>query len=232
MRRRNREARSAAERTIWQLAETAGLQQNFTLGEVVSVVAKAYETARSVQEILVSPKEMANAAPLGSGFNYMGDYIDSIIKSARREVILLSPFWDLATLNSVFAALAGDARIAEIILLLVDAAPARRVETIVSSVNSLCAAQRFRVFVHRVAAGDRGRDYPHAKCLVVDRSAGYLGSANFTNAGLERRFELGVAIRGQQAVSLAHVLEVLWSTGSLFKLAWDSGGSLKRGGQN
>ena len=82
--RRDRDARSFAEREVWRLAEQVGFQQKFTLSEVVAVVAKAYKGDAVRQEILVSPRDVELRAPLGAGFNYLGDYIDAILRAARR----------------------------------------------------------------------------------------------------------------------------------------------------
>ena len=223
--RRDRDARSPAEREVWRLAQQVGLEQTFPLGAVVTLVARAFNIGRVQQQILVSPREIEQMAPLGAGFNYLGDYLDGIVRAARRDIILMTPFWDVATLKSVFASAPRASAGVEVVLLLVDAARvARSVDTIVTTLMSVWAPSRLRVFVHRVSGQAGSEEYPHAKCLLVDRETGYLGSANFTEAGLGRRFELGVSIHGSQAACLSRLLEGLWASTGMFKLAWDTHG--------
>jgi phosphatidylserine/phosphatidylglycerophosphate/cardiolipin synthase-like enzyme len=47
----------------------------------------------------------------------------------------------------------------------------------------------------------------HAKALVVDESVAYLGSANFTWAGMNAQAELGVHLRGPSVRRLSELLE-------------------------
>lgn len=65
-------------------------------------------------------------------------------------------------------------------------------------------------------------EYPHAKCLLVDKTLGYLGSANFTEHGMEGHFEVGIALGSKESNTLANILENLRSKTDLFNLAWDS----------
>ncbi len=56
----------------------------------------------------------------------------------------------------------------------------------------------------------------HAKCVVVDRSAALITSANFTQAAHERNIEAGVIIRNEELVSrLQRYFEALCSTRQL-----------------
>jgi phosphatidylserine/phosphatidylglycerophosphate/cardiolipin synthase-like enzyme len=46
----------------------------------------------------------------------------------------------------------------------------------------------------------------HAKVVISDRDHAYLGSANFTAAGLSRHLELGVELEGPQVAELARLM--------------------------
>jgi len=59
----------------------------------------------------------------------------------------------------------------------------------------------------------------HAKALVVDRSRGYVGSANLTSAGLGRNIEIGVEITGPQVTDLSRVLTALERLGTTVETA-------------
>jgi cardiolipin synthase len=49
----------------------------------------------------------------------------------------------------------------------------------------------------------------HAKCIVSDRRAAFVGSANLSFNGLIRNHELGVVVEGGPAGDLAHLIEKL-----------------------
>lgn len=51
----------------------------------------------------------------------------------------------------------------------------------------------------------------HLKAAVVDGNRGYLGTANFTVAGLRSRLELGILLQGQAAQRLAAVTDAVLS---------------------
>jgi len=54
----------------------------------------------------------------------------------------------------------------------------------------------------------------HAKALVVDRTRGYVGSANLTSAGLSRNVEIGVELFGPQVADLSRLLSALERLGT------------------
>lgn len=54
-----------------------------------------------------------------------------------------------------------------------------------------------------------GRETFHAKVILVDDTAYYVGSSNFMGSALERSLECGVFVRGESARQLHSVLEAL-----------------------
>lgn len=56
-----------------------------------------------------------------------------------------------------------------------------------------------------------GRETFHAKVVLADANAFYVGSSNFMGSALERSFECGVIVRGDTATQLWHVLSALQS---------------------
>ncbi|MGH9090803.1 MAG: phospholipase D-like domain-containing protein [Acidimicrobiales bacterium] len=54
----------------------------------------------------------------------------------------------------------------------------------------------------------------HAKVLLVDRTEGYVGSANLTAAGLGRHVEIGVELSGPQVDELARLLAAVERLGT------------------
>jgi phosphatidylserine/phosphatidylglycerophosphate/cardiolipin synthase-like enzyme len=63
----------------------------------------------------------------------------------------------------------------------------------------------------------------HAKCIVIDREAAFVSSANFTEAAQVRNIEVGVLIRSPGfAVKLARHFETLAAEGILRRLPGSS----------
>lgn len=56
-----------------------------------------------------------------------------------------------------------------------------------------------------------GRETFHAKVVLADASAFYVGSSNFMGSALERSFECGVIVHGETARQLRYVLAALQS---------------------
>lgn len=60
----------------------------------------------------------------------------------------------------------------------------------------------------------------HAKLCLVDGVAAYIGSANFTENGLTKHFEVGTLVRGQPAVDLWSVVKRLFAEGFFVPRGW------------
>jgi phosphatidylserine/phosphatidylglycerophosphate/cardiolipin synthase-like enzyme len=56
-----------------------------------------------------------------------------------------------------------------------------------------------------------GRETFHAKVVLTDASAFYVGSSNFMGSALDRSFECGVVVRGETGRQLRYVLSALRS---------------------
>jgi phosphatidylserine/phosphatidylglycerophosphate/cardiolipin synthase-like enzyme len=74
--------------------------------------------------------------------------------------------------------------------------------------------RRLGVFVHEYALPSllpSGRETFHAKVVLADASAFYVGSSNFMGSALDRSFECGVVVHGETARQLRYVLAALQS---------------------
>jgi phosphatidylserine/phosphatidylglycerophosphate/cardiolipin synthase-like enzyme len=60
----------------------------------------------------------------------------------------------------------------------------------------------------------------HAKVCLVDGAAAYIGSANFTENGLSKHFELGTLVRGQPAGDLWSIVNRLFADGFFVPQGW------------
>lgn len=66
-----------------------------------------------------------------------------------------------------------------------------------------------QVFNYSIARVDGGRETFHAKAVLCDRSAAYLGSSNVTAASLENSMEMGVVLEGRSAAGVAEVIDAV-----------------------
>ena len=70
-------------------------------------------------------------------------------------------------------------------------------------------AQGIRVFNYSIPRKEGGRETFHAKAVLCDRSAAYLGSSNVTAASLEHSMEMGVVLQGRAVASIADVIDAV-----------------------
>jgi cardiolipin synthase len=54
-----------------------------------------------------------------------------------------------------------------------------------------------------------GKDYLHAKALIIDRKKAIIGSANLSWGGMFSNHEIAVLLEGKEMWSLASLLELL-----------------------
>lgn len=77
-------------------------------------------------------------------------------------------------------------------------------------------AHDVRVFNYSIQRVEGGRETFHAKAVLCDRSAVYLGSSNVTAASLEHSMEMGVVLEGSAAVSVADVIDAVIGASTLW----------------
>lgn len=214
--------RSVVEREVLKLAESIGVDRHFSLTEVVELLAAIVREPSSIQRLLVAPADLLEYIPAGQQVRAIPSYLEEILRKAQHEVLLLAPFWDMPTLTDLLRCVPRERVNVELVLLLVHMG--RRIpctESMVNELHSVWSLSRIRIYLHLPNQGER-IDYPHAKCLVVDRSHGYLGSANFTGRGMKGHFEVGVSLEPADSRTLGGILQHLWSQSGIFSLAWDS----------
>lgn len=71
------------------------------------------------------------------------------------------------------------------------------------------AVRIFNYSIPRVEG--KGRETFHAKVVLCDRNAAYLGSSNMTSASIEHSMEMGVTLQGRAAADVAEVLNAVLS---------------------
>jgi len=221
--------RSVVEREVVRLVESIGPDRKFSLAEVLELLVSSAPQSRQEDRLLVAPATLLDSIPPGRYVWSIPSYLEEILRKAERQVLLLAPFWDIATLTGLLHCVPQERTKTELVLLLVQMGRPPHIESIANEILSIWPTARMRIFIHIV--GQRSSmEYPHAKCLVVDKRLGYLGSANFTGKGMKGHFEVGVALGLKESNTLAGILEGLWSKTNLFSLAWDSSSCVGRDG--
>jgi hypothetical protein len=223
-----RHSRSLVERQVLRLVESIGPDRHFCLAEVVELLNVMVGKSTGIERLLVAPADLLDFIPADQGVRAIPTYLEEILRKAQHEVLLLAPFWDMSTLIDLLRCVPRETTKAELVLLLGHMGRRLpRVGTIVNKVQSVWPLARIRIYIHLANRGSSTK-YPHAKCLVVDRNHGYLGSANFTGAGMKGHFEVGVCLEPEDSRTLGGILQYLWSQSGLFALAWDSAESSTR----
>lgn len=214
--------RSFVERQIVSLIEQVGPDRQYSLAEVVALLVTMVNSQNGGERLLVAPSEILDFIPTGKRVEVIPNYLEGIVRKAEREVLLLAPFWDMSTLVNLLHCTSLQGTKPELVLLLVHMGKRLpRVQDIADGILYTWPGTRIRVFFHLVKPNDH-TSYPHAKCLVVDRSFGYLGSANFTGPGMKGHFELGVSLDSEASKTLGDLLQYLWTQTNIFSLSWDS----------
>jgi len=218
-----RQGRSVVEREVFKLIESVNPNRLFTLVEVINLLAGILsEPSSTNHRLLIAPADLIDSIPEGNQIRAIPIYLEEILRKAQREIILLTPFWDMPTIIDLLRCAPRETIKTELVLLLVHMGrPLTHIESMVHEIQQVWPFNRIRLYFH-IASKEHSSDYPHAKCLVVDREHGYLGSANFTSAGMKGHFELGVSLDQEDSKKLGSLLQHLWSQNNLFRLAWDS----------
>ncbi len=157
----------------------------------------------------------SNVADLRAG-------IMEIVSSARKRIVLASPFWDLSTAEELSVLLARrlEAGVAvDILGRFVDGDDALKV-----LIAGLSGYGGTRIFSwHAINPEDPlGSQTFHFKAAVSDGGdLAYVGSANFTISGLRSRMELGILLREEPALRVARVLDMALNFARLMSVLED-----------
>lgn len=135
----------------------------------------------------------------------------SMVRAARRRVVVMTPFFDLT----------GAAWLQELLSLVTPGVDRTLILRSLEDKNRKdypfgfdailpwLQAQGIRVFNYSIPRMDGGRETFHAKAVLCDRSAAYLGSSNVTAASLEHSMEMGVVLEGRAAAGVAEVIDAV-----------------------
>lgn len=134
-----------------------------------------------------------------------------MVRAAQRRVVIMTPFFDdvgATWLQELFSYVSpGVERV--LILRSLEDSTRKDYPFGFDNISSWLSAHGVRVFNYSIPRTDGGREIFHAKAVLCDRSAAYLGSANMTAASLEYSMEMGVVLEGRAATTVAEVIDAV-----------------------
>lgn len=135
-----------------------------------------------------------------------------MVRSSQRRVVVMTPFFDstgAAWLQELLSYVTPGVERTLIFRSLEDSA--RKDYPIgFDAIAPWLKAQGVRVFNYSIPWMEGGgRETFHAKVVLCDRSAAYLGSSNVTAASLEHSMEMGVVLQGRAAADVAEIMDAV-----------------------
>jgi hypothetical protein len=134
-----------------------------------------------------------------------------MVRAAQRRVVVMTPFFDSTGAAWLQELLSYVSPKAERTLILRSLEDSRRKDYPLGfdTIAPWLKAQGVRVFNYSIPRSAGGRETFHAKAVLCDRSAAYLGSSNVTAASLEHSMEMGVVLEGRAAATVAEVIDAV-----------------------
>lgn len=171
-----------------------------------------------LQQIYCTWSQRAQLPPdLRSRFRDLDEFLRSLITSARSKLLLVSPYLSTGGIVGLRRSIAVAAQNQVWIKLVTSVAADERSGT-QAAIRLLLdgpEGQLIRPRLRILQAAPQWTDLVHAKCIVVDGKTGYLGSANFSVGGLDRHFEIGVALSSSSAAALDKLVAYVEGAGGL-----------------
>lgn len=134
-----------------------------------------------------------------------------MVRAARRRVVVMTPFFDstgAAWLKELLSYVSPGVE-PTLILRSLEDNTRKDYPFGFDTISPWLKVQGVRVFNYSIPRMDGGRETFHAKAVLCDRSAAYLGSSNVTAASLEHSMEMGVVLEGRAAAGVAEVIDAV-----------------------
>lgn len=134
-----------------------------------------------------------------------------MVRAAQRRVVVMTPFFDskgAAWLRELLTCVSPGV---ERILILRSLEDLNRKDYPLGydTIAPWLKTRSVKVFNYSIPRTDSGRETFHAKAVLCDRTAAYLGSSNVTAASLEHSLEMGVVLEGHAVTGVAEVIDAV-----------------------
>ncbi len=178
-------------------------------------------TDARIEVVVTVPDELPRDLLVRTAMRTTLGVLVELIAESRNHVILASPFLQFASTvcrGSMGVALGSAADRGVLIDIVSTSGSLADVDA--TSLSPKRVPTAVRVSQPRANLIDAEVMGSHAKFCLVDGSAAYIGSANFTENGLTKHFEVGTLIRGQPARDFWSVVNRLFSEEFFVHRGW------------
>jgi len=144
----------------------------------------------------------------------MLDALTLLITGARRELRISSPFADYETVALLYPSFRKAASNGVYAKVLVRSAPSRELVAALRGIKGIYSRlgmpQRFAVRRYEVSVAGLLVEAVHAKLVISDRDAAYVGSGELRKRSLTANVEVGVLMRGATVMQLVDLFDAVW----------------------
>jgi len=140
-----------------------------------------------------------------------------MVRAAQRRVVVMTPFFDstgAAWLQELLSCVSPGVE-RTLILRSLEDKMRKDYPFGFDTLSPWLKAQGIRVFNYSIPRMEGGRETFHAKVVLCDRNAAYLGSSNVTAASLEHSMEMGVVLEGRAASTVSEVIDAVFAAATL-----------------
>ena len=176
-----------------------------------AIAPYAVEREATYPAVYISPPDLLPVLPGEVG--EIRQLLIALVAGARERISIITPFYSEAAFHEILAPLERPGIGAALALYLsLDRADLGRGASLLRTVRERFPSHDVRGYLHaRPRTGSTA--LPHAKLLLADSSAGYLGSANVSLHGLHEQFEAGVRLDARAVRTLEQALDALVARG-------------------
>lgn len=134
-----------------------------------------------------------------------------MVRAAQKRVVVMTPFFDNTGAAWLKELLSNVSPGVERVLILRSLEDKARKDYPFGfdTISPWLKAQGVRVFNYSIPQMNGRRETFHAKTVLCDRHAAYLGSSNLTSASLEHSMEMGVVLEGRAATKVTEVIDAV-----------------------
>jgi phosphatidylserine/phosphatidylglycerophosphate/cardiolipin synthase-like enzyme len=180
---------------------------------------QVHQDSTQVQVVLTRPlQSVALEAQLEqtgwrtAGTEHTNQAFMALVRHARQRVVVMTPFLDERGAMWLEELLSPLVERIQLVLVLRSLEDPRRWDyprgySLLLPWLQRRSARLFNYSLPRL--GETARETFHAKLILSDTDAAYVGSANITAASLENSMEMGVVLQGRAALEIGYVVEAI-----------------------
>lgn len=177
-------------------------------------------TGTRIEVVATVPEELPHDLLVPTAMRSTLGVLVELIAESRNRVILASPFLQLVSICRGPLGVALETAAARGVLIDVVSMGGSMTDSDRAALSPQRLQMTIRVSQPRPNLVDSEVMGSHAKFCLVDGTAAYIGSANFTENGLTKHFELGTLVRGHPAQDLWNVVGRLFAEGYFVPRGW------------